>query len=200
MVVASVDDLLDRALIASRFTLSFRMLTCSYGPFTYLVYRYTIYQGQLLVSENIAYRTHLRPPQPFFLQPLPPGRNLHLLSLTPETPAPLHPLITYGKLFFSYIYLNSTSAGVLNQQQAAALTCDLVHRVGRGWKPDARRFDGGGGADESGGTSECSRLAILAECRQAFWGMDEVCGTVRGVLERGREVRMNTTLFKFKQS
>lgn len=29
-------------------------------------------------------------------------------------------------------------------------------------------------ADDGGGTDERSRLAILAECRRAFWKMDEV--------------------------
>lgn len=29
-------------------------------------------------------------------------------------------------------------------------------------------------AEDGGGTDERSRLAILAECRRAFWNMDEV--------------------------
>ena len=33
-------------------------------------------------------------------------------------------------------------------------------------------LDGSGGG--TGGTGEAERLAVLAECRQAFWGMDEV--------------------------
>ncbi|CAM9315551.1 unnamed protein product, partial [Ectocarpus sp. 6 AP-2014] len=58
---------------------------------------------------------------------------------------------------------------------AVALTCDMVDRVGRGWAQPPQPEEGQGGANGGdGGTGEASRLEVLAECRQAFWGMDEV--------------------------
>ncbi|CAN0286445.1 unnamed protein product, partial [Ectocarpus sp. 12 AP-2014] len=58
---------------------------------------------------------------------------------------------------------------------AVALTCDMVDRVGRGWAQPPQPQEGHEGADGGDvGTGEASRLEVLAECRQAFWGMDEV--------------------------
>ncbi|CAM9525285.1 unnamed protein product, partial [Ectocarpus sp. 8 AP-2014] len=58
---------------------------------------------------------------------------------------------------------------------AVALTCDMVDRVGRGWAQPPRPEEGQEGANGGdGGTGEARRLEALAECRQAFWGMDEV--------------------------
>lgn len=63
-----------------------------------------------------------------------------------------------------------------------------MERIGRGWESklvvDGIRSGGGvssstaavAAADDGGGTDERSRLAILAECRRAFWNMDEVRG------------------------
>ncbi|CAN0260014.1 unnamed protein product [Ectocarpus fasciculatus] len=52
----------------------------------------------------------------------------------------------------------------------------MVDRVGRGWAqpPQPEEGQNGGEKGADGGTGEASRLEVLAECRQAFWGMDEV--------------------------
>lgn len=111
-------------------------------------------------------------------------------QVTPEA----RPSNTYNMLS-----LNSSFVFALlldGRQSAVDLTCDMVDRVGRGWvqppqaaaeaaaaaTAEGSSTGGGGGggkasggaADEGGGSGEASRLALLAECRQAFWGMDEV--------------------------
>ncbi|CAM9900360.1 unnamed protein product [Scytosiphon promiscuus] len=83
--------------------------------------------------------------------------------------------------------LDLLSSGERQRQSAVELTCDMVDRVGRGWERPAEHASskppgeekagsrgGGGAADDGGGTGEGSRLAVLGDCRQAFWGMDEV--------------------------
>eukprot|EP00903_Cladosiphon_okamuranus_P009715 g9240.t1 len=71
--------------------------------------------------------------------------------------------------------LDLLSSHERQRQSAVDLTCDMVDRHGMGGGGGGGRGKASGGAaDEGGGSGEASRLALLAECRQAFWGMDEV--------------------------
>ena len=84
------------------------------------------------------------------------------------------------------VYCSLLLCGLLvrwREQSAAELTCDLVERVGRGWARGLEGPSGRSAADDGAGTDESSRLAILAECRQAFWSMDEV-RLLEGSLQR----------------